>query len=153
MIQDFLGTVEMFRELDTDDLAHLLMVGLVKRYAPEVEILTEGTIGGRLNVIHQGQVRISKVVPGAGEEALVILGPGEIFGEVEFFDGSPSSAHAIAHTDCEILSIPHEEIRGLMSSRPELTAKFLWALGRTLARRIRSDNQRMASLFAISRDF
>lgn len=145
--------MDLFKDLDAEDLTHVLMVAVVKRYPPETEILTEGTLGGRLNVIHQGQVRISKVVPGAGEEALVILGPGEIFGEVEFFDGSPSSAHAIAHTECEILSIPHEEIRSLMSSRPELTAKFLWALGRTLARRIRSDNHRMASLFAISRDF
>src|SRR5688572_27987973 len=129
------------------------MVGLMKRYSAETEILTVVKIGCQLSVIHQVHVRISKVVPGAGEEALVILGPGEIFGEIEFFDGGPSSAHVITHTVCEILTIPHVEVRGLMSTRPELTAKFLWALGRTLARRIRSDNQRMASLFAISRDF
>ena len=61
-------------------------------------------------MIHQGQVRISKVVPGVGEEALAILGPGDFFGEIEFFDGAPASAHAIAHTDCEILSVPHGEI-------------------------------------------
>ena len=34
--------------------------------------------GGQLHVIHQGQVRISKVVPGVGEEALDHPGPGRL---------------------------------------------------------------------------
>ena len=64
-----------------------------------------------------------------------------------------ASAHAIAHSECEILAIPHREVEGLMQSRPGLSAKFLWAFGRTLAGRLRDTNQRMASLLAISRAF
>jgi CRP/FNR family transcriptional regulator, cyclic AMP receptor protein len=153
VIQPFLKTVPLFRELDDDELAHVLMVSLVKRYPLGTVILTEGTPGGQLHVIHQGQVRISKVVPGVGEEALTILSPGEFFGEVEFFDGAAASAQAIAHEDCEVLSIPHAEIRALMQSRPEIGAKFLWAFARTLAGRLRDTNQRMASVLAISRTF
>lgn len=153
MIQEFLKTVPLFRELDDDELAQVLMVGAVKRYAAGTLILTEGAPGGQLLVIHEGQVRISKTIPGAGEEALTILRPGEFFGEVEFFDGAPSSAHAIAHTDCEILTIPHREVKALMLSQPELSAKFLWAFARTLAARLREMNQKIATLLAISRNF
>ena len=78
MIQEFLKTVPLFRELDDDELAQVLMVGLVKRYPAGTAILTEGEPGGRLHVITEGQVRISKVVPGVGEEALTILRPGEL---------------------------------------------------------------------------
>jgi CRP-like cAMP-binding protein len=153
VIQQFLRSTELFRDLDDDELAQVLMVGLAKRYAQNAVILSEGTPGGRLHVLTQGQVRISKVIPGVGEEALAILNPGEFFGEVEFFDGAAASAHAIAHTDCEVLSIPHEELRALLETRPEIIAKFFWAFGRTLARRLREGNQRMASLFAIAREF
>jgi CRP-like cAMP-binding protein len=153
MIQEFLKTVPLFRELDDDELAQVLMVGLVKRYTEGSLILTEGAQGGQLHVIHEGQVRISKVVPGVGEEALTILQPGEFFGEVEFLDGGPASAQAMAHTDCEILSIPHGEMEALMRDRPQMTAKFLWAFSRTLAGRLRETNQKMATLFAISRAF
>ena len=153
MIQDFLRTVELFGDLEDDELAHVLMVGMVKRYRAGNVILTEGASGGHLHVIHQGSVRLSKHVPGAGEEALTILGPGEIFGETEFFDGLAPSAHVIAHTDCDVLAIPHAEVRTLMLSRPALTGKILWALGRTVARRVRENHRQMASLFAISRDF
>ena len=73
--------------------------------------------------------------------------------KIEFFDGGAASAQAVAHEDCEILAIPHGEIRALMASRPEIGAKFLWAFARTLAARLRDDNQRMASVLAISRTF
>ena len=153
VIQEFLKTVPLFRDLDDDELARVLMIGVVKRFPAGALILTEGTAGGALHVIHEGQVRISKVVPGVGEEALSILSPGEFFGEVEFFDHSPASAHAIAHADCEILSLPHREIEAMMLSRPELAAKFLWAFARTLAGRLRETDQKMATYLAISRNF
>ena len=153
MIQEFLRSVSLFRDLDDEELAHVLMVGLLKRYPQETAILQEGTPGGQLHVIHQGRVRISKVVPGVGEEALTILGPGDFFGEVEFFDGAPASAHAIAHSDCEVFTIPHDEVRAMMNSHPALSAKFLWAFSRTLAGRLRESNQKISSLFAITREF
>ena len=40
-----------------------------------------------------------------------------------------------------------------MRSRPELSAKLLWALARTLATRLRETNQKLAGLFAISQGF
>jgi len=153
MIQEFLRTVPLFHELDDEELTQVLLVALVKRYVAGAPILQEDQPGGQLHVIREGQVRISKTVPGLGEEALTILGPGEFFGEVEFFDGSPASAHAIAHTDCEMLQIPHEEMRTLLKSHPELAVRFFWAFGRTLATRLRETNQRMGSLLAISRSF
>jgi CRP-like cAMP-binding protein len=153
MIQEFLRTVPLFHELDDEELTQVLLVALVKRYSAGAQILHEEQSGGQLHVIREGQVRISKTVPGLGEEALTILGPGEFFGEVEFFDGSPASAHAIAHSDCEILQIPHEDMRSLLKSHPQLAARFFWAFGRTLAKRLRETNQRMASLLAISRSF
>jgi CRP/FNR family cyclic AMP-dependent transcriptional regulator len=153
LIQEFLRTVPLFRELDDDELIQILMVGLVKRYPEAAAILTEGESGGCLHVITEGEVRISKKVPGVGEEALTILRPGDFFGEVQFFDGAPASAHAIAHSDCEILSLPHAEVESLIRSRPGLAAKFFWAFGRTLAGRLRETNARMATLLAISKTF
>lgn len=152
MIQEFLKTVPLFRELDDDELAQVLMAGLVRRHPEGTVILTESAPGGQLQVILEGQVRISKVIPGVGEEALTILQPGDFFGEVEFFDKAPASAHAIAHSDCEVLAVPHREVMALMGSRPALAAKFLWAFSRTLATRLRETNQRMASLLALTRD-
>jgi len=153
VIQEFLRQVPLFAELDDDELARVLMAGLVRRYPEGALIIREGAEASQLHVIHEGRVRIGKVVPGVGEEALAILEPGQFFGEIEFFDGAAASAQAVAHEDCEVLAIPHREIRALMDSRPEIGAKFLWAFARTLAGRLRDTNHRVASLLAISRTF
>jgi CRP-like cAMP-binding protein len=155
LIQQFLRTLPLFEDLPDDDLAQVLMVGLVKRYAGGATIVPEGSLGGggQLHLIHQGKVRISKLIPGMGEEALAILQAGDFFGELEFLDGGPASTQATAHSDCEILTIPHGDILALMERRPELSAKFLWTFARGLASRLRESNQRMASLLAISKPF
>lgn len=153
MIQQFLRSVPLFAELDDDELAQVLMVGVMRRHPEGAVIITDGAPGGQLHVIQSGKVRISKVVPGVGEEALTILSMGDFFGEVEFFDQNPASAQAVAHTECEVFSIPHREMLEMMQTRPGLSAKFLWAFARTLASRLRETNQRMAGLFAISKTF
>ncbi len=151
MIQEFLRAIPLFQDLEDDDLAQLLMVTRARRYGAGSLILAEGQPGGELHCIREGRVRISKVVPGVGEEALAILEPGDFFGELEFFDGLPASAHAVAHTDCELLSVAHADLRELARSKPQVAATFLWAFGVTLSRRLRDTNQKMATLFAISR--
>ena len=104
-------------------------------------------------MIHRGRVRVSKLVAGGGEEALVILGPGDFFGEIEFFDGDASAAHVVAHTDCELLSIPHSELRELMTSDQKLGRTLLWAFARAMSRRIRDTNDRLAALLSIPEAF
>jgi CRP/FNR family cyclic AMP-dependent transcriptional regulator len=151
VIQEFLKQVSLFKDLDDDGLAQVLMGGFVKRYREGTVILAEGAPGGLLHVVRRGKVRISKVIPGVGEEALTILQPGEFFGEVEFLDGAPASANAIAHSACEVFSLPHTEIRSLMKSRPDLSARFLWAFAQTLAGRLRETDSKMAGLLSLAR--
>jgi CRP/FNR family cyclic AMP-dependent transcriptional regulator len=152
VIQEFLRQVELFKDLADDDLAQLLMVGLVRRYREGTVILTEGVPGQRLHVIRRGQVRISKMIPQIGEEALQILGPRDFFGEMEFLDGAPSSANAIAHTSCELFSIPHAELKTMLGSRPELTARFLWAFGAALSTRLRETNRKLATVLTMAHE-
>jgi CRP-like cAMP-binding protein len=149
-VEEFLRSVPLFSGLDDDALAQLLMAGLVKRYAQHALILAEGAPVRQLHVIHQGQVRIGKRIPGTGEEALAILCPGAFFGEVEWIDGAPASAQAVAHTECELLLLPFREIEALLEARPALATGVLRAVATALAVRLRDTNHRLATLLALS---
>ena len=88
------------------------------RHATGTKIFQYGDPGDKLFIMLEGKVRISREVAGMGEEALAVLGPGEVFGEMSLLDESPRSADARVHERCRLLVITKEALR-----RPALSAQ------------------------------
>jgi CRP-like cAMP-binding protein len=145
--------VRLFEALEVPELAEILMLGAVKEYPEGSVIFEDGSPGDSFFVIYDGAVRISKMFQQMGEEALTILGAGEFFGEMSFFDDDPRSARAIAHKKAKLLEIRNAELKSHLTARPDVALKFLWAFSRTLSQRVRDTNAKFAALFAISRVF
>ncbi len=98
-------------------------------------------------------MRISKFIPNIGEEALAILKPGDYFGEMALIDNFPRSAHAIANTDVELLAINKTDLDKILIMDRELGYKLLWAFTKTLSKRFRETNEKMAGFLAMSGGF
>ena len=60
---------------------------------------------GTLFLIAEGDVRISRHIPGSGEEALAVLKPGACFGEMSVFDRSERSTDAISNGGCRVVTM------------------------------------------------
>jgi CRP-like cAMP-binding protein len=153
MNPEFLRRVRLFEALDVPELAEILMLGVVKEYAKEEVIFEDGAPGDSFYVIYHGAVRISKMFQQMGEEALTILGAGEFFGEMSFFDDEPRSARAVAHEGAKLLEIKNAGLKSHLATRPDVALKFVWAFARTLSQRVRVTNDKFSTLFAISRVF
>src|SRR5215475_1563384 len=80
--EDQLARVSFFDGLTREALALIAQVTAEETHALGTRIFQYGDIGDKLFIILEGRVRISREVAGIGEEALAILGPGEIFGEM-----------------------------------------------------------------------
>jgi CRP/FNR family cyclic AMP-dependent transcriptional regulator len=73
-------------------------LGLVARSLPsEAALMRANTPGNEAFLLAEGRLRVSITIPGVGEEALAILGPGEIVGEMALIDDAVRSADVIAH--------------------------------------------------------
>jgi CRP-like cAMP-binding protein/tetratricopeptide (TPR) repeat protein len=130
----------LFQEqgLSASELQLLTTFSQEERFRQGEAIFREGDPGDRLYIVLDGQVRISKFIPGVGEEALAILGRGEFFGEMALVDGAPRSADAIAHSETAIvLAIDQRVLADILSRDPESALRFLRILGRILSRRLR----------------
>jgi CRP/FNR family transcriptional regulator, cyclic AMP receptor protein len=149
----FLSNVRLFEGLQVPELADILMLGAVKEFQPEEVIFEEKVPGESFYVIYEGSVRISKIFENLGEEALTVLGAGEFFGEMSFFDDEPRSARAVAHESSKLLEVKNAQLKAYLATHPEVSLKFLWAFARTLSRRVRDTNEKFTALFAISRVF
>ena len=113
-------------------------------------VFREGDEGDRLYIVDKGEVRISRTIPGAGEEALTVLKRGACFGEMSVLDHSSRSTDAIVHMRCELISITREDFRGLLDSDRELGYKVLWNVVHLVCERLRMTNDAMRSLMVMA---
>lgn len=148
-----LRKVHLFHRVSDEALTDLLTITHTSRPEASTLIFSEGDPGDALYVILDGEVRISKDIPGIGEEALAFLSAGSYFGEMALLDkDAERSANAIAGTDCHLGIIPRDDFLELMSTNHEMASEILWSFVATLSDRLRASNEKIA-FFALSNMF
>jgi CRP/FNR family transcriptional regulator, cyclic AMP receptor protein len=141
-----LARVELFAGLKTPALELIAKVATEETHALGTKIFQHGDAGDKLYVILEGRIRISREVPGMGEEALAILGPGQMFGEMALLDESPRSADARVHERCRVLSIAKDGFDDLLFMHKDLAYEVLWSIVRMLLKRLRETNDKVSFL-------
>jgi len=150
---ELLKKLELFETLTENELGRIQKIVRNEDFASGASIFKEGEPGDRCYLIVAGEVRISKLIPNIGEEALAVLKPGDCFGEMALIDNFPRSAHAIANTAVELLAINKTDLDKVLIMDREVGYKLLWAFTKTLSRRLRETNEKLASFLAMSGGF
>ena len=120
------------------DPAILPSLGLTARTVlPGAALVKAGDTGHEAFLVVEGRLRVSIDIAGAGEEALAILRPGEIVGEMPLVDDAPRSADVYAHGGPAIVYVLTREVfQGLLGSGAPEGAALLGGLTFLLARRL-----------------
>ncbi|HEY8206330.1 MAG TPA: cyclic nucleotide-binding domain-containing protein [Myxococcaceae bacterium] len=151
MDASILKKVPLFEGLTNTQLQKIAGIATERKFEGSTSIFKEGDVGQEMYVILDGKVRISKQIPGAGEEALAILERGQYFGEMAVIEDSPRSADAIAHIPCGLWVIGREQLDQLMFTDKDLAYVLLWTFVRTMSERLRETNEKLRSFFAVSK--
>jgi CRP/FNR family cyclic AMP-dependent transcriptional regulator len=141
-----LAKVELFSGLKPAALELIAKVATEEAHGLGTKIFQHGDAGDKLYLILEGKVRISREVPGMGEEALAVLGPGQMFGEMALLDESPRSADARVHERCRVLTIPKDGFDDLLFLHKDLAYEVLWGIIRMLVSRLRETNDKLTFL-------
>jgi len=141
-----LAKVPFLDGLTPETLAMIADVTTEETHPYGTRIFGYGEPGDKLYIILEGKVRISREVGGMGEEALAVLGPGEVFGEMALLDESPRSADGKAHERCRLLVITKDAFDDLLFLHKDLAYEVLWACVRMLASRLRETNDKLTFL-------
>ncbi|VAW66496.1 hypothetical protein MNBD_GAMMA10-1953 [hydrothermal vent metagenome] len=122
------------------------------KYNNGARIMLEGEQSLDVFYIEQGRVRINKrVVLHDGRQiqsGFCELGPGDTFGELNLFDGSPRSASVFACEDVELIRINRDILLEFLDSHPEESYQLFKFWLQRLASNIRESNDRSSHLFA-----
>ena len=111
---------------------------LSREYPQDTMIFSEAQSGSDMFIIQSGEVTISKVVDG-NEVTLALLHKGDMFGEMALLENKPRSANAIAHSDCRLMVVNHENFNQMVTTQPQLISRLtttlaerLWSMYRQL---------------------
>jgi CRP/FNR family transcriptional regulator, cyclic AMP receptor protein len=146
-----LGQHRFFAGLASLYLRRIASIGVEEEHAGGSKVFSEGDKGDKFYLVIDGAVRISRIVPGMGEEALAVLRPGSYFGEMALIDEAPRSAHAIVQEKCRLFVLRKEDLDDLLFVDRDLAYELLWNLVRTLSARLRETNDKMTFLSMTSK--
>lgn len=121
--------------IDTSTLPDL---GLTAFEVPEESpLITAGSQGDDAFLIGEGRFRVEIPVEGMEAEAVAILGPGEIVGEMSLIDDSPRSASVVAHGGPGVVfRLSREVFRRLLESGSPDGAPLLAGITLALTKRV-----------------
>jgi CRP/FNR family cyclic AMP-dependent transcriptional regulator len=102
-----------------------------KRFASGDAIFSEGDRAGAAFLLQHGRVRLIKRVR-AVERSLMVLRPGDLFGESAFIAGSTRSSTAIALSDCAAIALDRSTFESLLEHDPSVAARIVEQLVRRL---------------------
>lgn len=137
-----LRAAPLFKALD-DEAAISLRESMASQDVKKGQILfSEGEPGDRLYLVKTGKIKLSHASGDGRESVLMILGPGDMFGELSLFDPGPRTSTAIAVTDSQVLELGHSDLIPWLQGRPEVAQALLQAL----AHRLRRTSEAMSDL-------
>jgi CRP-like cAMP-binding protein len=148
---ELLRSIDLFAGLGPIHLAHVASIAQRREVKKNEVLFEEGDDGAHMFVVAEGSIRISKIVPGIGEEALAVLRPGAYFGEMEFLERDlDRAARAIVHESGLLYAFAYTELDDMLGSDPDLAIAIQQAMLKTLARRLRATNDKVTAMFAMA---
>jgi CRP-like cAMP-binding protein len=143
-----LAQVPLFKGLTPAALELISRVASEESHAVGTMIFQHGDAGDKLYILIEGRVRISRDIPGVGEEALAVLDPGAIFGEMALFDDTSRSADVRVHERCRLLTVSKDAFEDLLFLHKDLAYEVLWSVVRLLTQRLRETTDKLTFLSA-----
>jgi CRP-like cAMP-binding protein len=142
MIDSNLRNTPLFSALDIEAAKALQQSMVPQSIKKGHPLFQEGEPGDRLYVVTEGKIKLSHASGDGRESVLMVLGPGDMFGELSLFDPGPRTATAIAVTDSKVLGLGNTDLNPWLAGRPEVAQSLLQAL----AHRLRRTNETMSDL-------
>ncbi len=132
--------VHLFAGLERPELAQLAEICSEKEFSPGNLILEQNSTGSEMYIIAQGSVEV--FIRGLDEEnVLVLLGKGQVFGEMALLDQGYRSASVRATSDgCTLYLMAYQNFRKLVQENLNIGFVVMRNLARDLAFKMRHRN-------------
>ena len=125
----FLKKTALFSTLTSSEIDAVLVTARERRYGAGDMIIREGEGGLGFYLLLDGAAQVRK-----GETVLAEFGPGDFVGEMALLlEETPRTADVVATAPTTVLTITKWDLRGILSSNPDVGVKMMAELAKRLA--------------------
>jgi CRP/FNR family transcriptional regulator, cyclic AMP receptor protein len=133
----------LFKGSSKEELGLILGLFQERQIKRNAAIFTENMPSEALYIVKNGNIRIS-MMAGEGEElGLLLLGPGEFFGELALVQETNRLVTARAETDVDLLLMTRKDFQSLIDLEPRAAARALVIITKLLAMRVKAYSERL----------
>ena len=134
-----------FPFLDRAEAKAMLAASSLRRLESEEVVFDQGVPMRAIFVIERGSLRVERMDNGAAIP-LATMYEGELFGEMSFVDGQPTSARVVAAEPAEVRIIEPELITQMSAQKADFEARLYRSIAAMLAQRLRLREMHLYSL-------
>ncbi len=131
-----LRSVPIFNNIPDDVLASIAQIAEEVNLVDGETFIQEGELGECMYLIVEGEVRVF-----SKGNTIIVLGPGQVVGELAILDPEPRSASVAALGQAMLFGIEKEPFDEVMADRPEIAQGVI----RALCQRVREQGRRIAA--------
>ena len=135
---EFLQKTVLFKGCTQDELELISGLFQERQIKPNTTIFTEQMPAEALYIVKSGSVRITMMAGEGAESGLLLLGPGDFFGELALLQEENRLVTARAEAASELVLLTRKDFHALIDLDPRLGARVLMAVAKLLAMRVRA---------------
>ncbi len=140
----------LFKGMATKEIEYLGSIFNQVKVAEGKTVFIENMPGESLYLVHQGAVQISQLLAEVDENNLIVLGSGDVFGEMAVIDGGNRSVTARASKNTLLYSFKRQDFNRLVSEKPRLGLQLTLNIVRIFSAKIRSAKKEYRAMLLTS---
>lgn len=125
----YLENFNLFSSLDQEKMIKLNKLVKDSNTEKNVPIYFASEPSKTIYFLKKGRVKISKYLPDGGEKIIAIINPGEIFGEMAYFDEDERTDYAVTLEPSLICAINKNDFAEFVEKNPDLNLKLTKLIG------------------------
>ncbi|MBZ0180495.1 MAG: Crp/Fnr family transcriptional regulator [Melioribacteraceae bacterium] len=125
----YLENFNLFSSLDQEKMMKLDKLVKDSTTEKNVPIYFASEPSKTIYFLKKGRVKISKYLPDGGEKIIAIINPGEIFGEMAYFDEDERTDYAVTLEPSLICAINKNDFAEFVEKNPDLNLKLTKLIG------------------------
>lgn len=131
-VPNCIESVPIFSNITEDEMLKIAAITTDRTYQKGEMVYLQGDKGGRLFVLHKGQIKITRLSAAGKEQVIRVLGPGSFMGELSLFSPAPLTENAEALETSTMCIIDGGKLKELMIGNPSIALKIIEELSRRL---------------------